>query len=121
MNPHTYATLYGPWRPTPPSPKDRPVVAVLAGLLWAATVMSLVWLGGLFSIALVWGAAAGAPAVGLLVRVALIALGAAALLTALAFAPGIRRMSAASRMLLLGALACPAPTALAIWTWFHTG
>lgn len=40
---------------------------------------------------------------------------------ALAFAPGIRRLSAASRLLLVGALACPLPTGLAIRTWFQAG
>ncbi|MDX3533684.1 hypothetical protein PV721_04750 [Streptomyces sp. MB09-01] len=121
MNPSTYAALYGPGRPTRAVPEERPVVAVLAALLWTVTSLSLAWLAGLFALAVVWGAAAGAPVGGLVLRVALITVGAAAALTALAFAPGIRRLAVAGRLLLLGALACPVPTALAVRSWFHTG
>ncbi|MFD9521203.1 hypothetical protein [Streptomyces sp. NPDC059979] len=121
MSPSTYAALYGPWQPTRPVAKERPVVTVLAALLWTATFLSLAWLASLFGIAVVWMAAAGGPVGGLVLRVALVVVGAAAGLTALAFAPGVRRLAPASRLLLLGALACPVPTALAIWSWFHTG
>ncbi|WP_327415119.1 hypothetical protein [Streptomyces sp. NBC_01233] len=121
MNPSTYAALYGPWQPTKPAPEERPVVVVLAVLLWTATFLSFAWLASLFAIAVVWGAAAGAPVGGLVLRVALVLAGAAAALTALAFAPGIRRLAVSSRMLLLGALACPVPTVLAIWSWLRTG
>lgn len=71
--------------------------------------------------AALWGAAAGAPLGGILLRYALIVASAGASLTALAFAPGIRRLATESRLLLLGVLACPAPTVLAITTWFRTG
>ncbi|MEU6758278.1 hypothetical protein [Streptomyces sp. NPDC046685] len=120
VNPDTYAALYGPGRPAAPARRERPVVAALAGVLWAATCMSVIWLASLFAIAVVWGAAAGAP-VGNMVLWALIPVGGAAALTALAFAPAVRRLSVAGRMLLLGALACPVPTGLAVWTWFQTG
>jgi len=120
VNPDTYAALYGPGRPAAPARSERPVVAALAGMLWAATCMSAIWLASLFAIALVWGAAAGAP-VGTMVLWALIPVGGAAALTALAFAPAVRRLSVSGRMLLLGALACPLPTGLAVWTWFQTG
>lgn len=121
MNPDTYAALYGPWQPAKPAREERPLVAALAGLLWAATCTSLLFLAGLFTMAVVWGAAAGAPVGGLVLRVALIPVGAGALLTALAFAPGIRRLAVSTRLLLLGALACPVPTGLAVWAWFHAG
>ncbi|MFF4434986.1 hypothetical protein ACFYZ4_38225 [Streptomyces sp. NPDC001513] len=120
VNPSTYAALYGPWQPTRPAPKERPAVAVLAALLWTVTALSFVWLASLFSIALVWGAAAGQPVGGLLLRFLLVPAGAGAVLAALAFAPGIRRMAVSSRLLLLGALACPAPTTLAIMVCFRT-
>ncbi|MFD9368283.1 hypothetical protein ACFWA6_11335 [Streptomyces sp. NPDC060020] len=120
MNPSTYAALYGPWQPAKPAPKERPAVAVLAALLWTLTTLSLGWLASLFSIVLVWSAAAGQPVVGLLLRFLLVPVVAAAALTALAFAPGIRRLAVSSRMLLLGALACPAPTVLAVMAWFRT-
>ncbi|MFJ6758223.1 MULTISPECIES: hypothetical protein [unclassified Streptomyces] len=121
MNPSTYTALYGPWQPARPVPKERPGVAVLAALLWTVTLLSVAWLASLFTIVIVWSAASGAPVGGLVLRVALIPVGAAAALTALAFAPGIRRLAVSSRLLLLGALACPVPTALAIWSWLHTG
>ncbi|MEU9158788.1 hypothetical protein AB0D29_00670 [Streptomyces sp. NPDC048424] len=120
MNPSTYAALYGPWQPAKPTPKERPAVAVLAALLWTVTGLSLAWLASIFSIALLWGAAAGQPVGGLLLRFVLVPVGAAAVLAALAFAPGIRRMAASSRLLLLGALACPAPTVLAVMVWLRT-
>ncbi|MFE9928091.1 hypothetical protein [Streptomyces sp. NPDC005533] len=120
MNPSTYAALYGPWQRAKPAPKERPAVAVLAALLWAVTTLSFVWLGGLFSIALLWGAAAGQPVGGLLLRLLLVPVGAAAVLTAVGFVPAVRRLAVSSRLLLLGALACPAPTTLAIMVWLRT-
>ncbi|MGW7437827.1 hypothetical protein [Streptomyces sp. NPDC054849] len=55
-------------------------------------------------------------------RLALIAVGAAAVLVALAIAPGIRRLVVSTRLLSRGALACPAPTALAaIRVWLDVG
>ncbi|OKK06083.1 hypothetical protein AMK26_08355 [Streptomyces sp. CB03234] len=96
-------------------------MAVLAAVLWAVTLASLAWLTCLVAMAAVWGAAAGAPMGGFLLRCALIVAGAAAAVIALACAPGIRRTAPSTRLLLTGALACPAPTALAIWTWIHAG
>lgn len=121
MNPSTYAALYGPWQPAKPVPRERPAVVVLAVLLWTVTFLSLLWPAALFAMALVWGAAAGVPVGGVFLRLALIPLGAAAVLVALAFAPGIRRLALSTRLLLLGALACPASTALAIRVWLHAG
>ncbi|MEW1795427.1 hypothetical protein [Streptomyces niveus] len=51
----------------------------------------------------------------------LIVAGSAAALTALAFAPGIRKLTTESRLLLAGALAFPVPAILAITTWIQTG
>ncbi|MFE9464318.1 hypothetical protein ACFYNW_11780 [Streptomyces virginiae] len=121
MNPSTHAALYGPWQPSQQVRKDRPVVVALAGLLWALTLLSVCWVGGLFTVALVWGAAAGQPVGGLLLLLVLVPAAAAAGLTALARAPGVRRLAASTRLLLLGALACPVPAVLAVVLWIRTG
>ncbi|MEW2585656.1 hypothetical protein [Streptomyces virginiae] len=120
MNPSTRAALYGPWQPSAPVRRDRPVVVVLAALLWALTALSVSLVGGLACIALLWTTAAGDPMGGLVPLLLLIPAGAAAL-TALARASRVRRMAASTRMLLLGALACPVPTALAVWLWVVAG
>ncbi|KJY23387.1 MULTISPECIES: hypothetical protein [Streptomyces] len=120
MNPSTHAALYGPWQPSAPVRRDRPLVVVLAGLLWALTALSVSLVGGLACIVLLWTAAAGQPLGGLIPLLLLIPAGAAAL-TALARTSRVREMAASSRMLLLGALACPVPTALAVWLWVWTG
>ncbi|APU41273.1 MULTISPECIES: hypothetical protein [unclassified Streptomyces] len=120
MNPSTHAALYGPWRPARPARRERPAVVALAGLLWAVTALSVAWTGGLACVALLWTAAAGEPAVGLVAPLLLIPAGAAGI-TALARAPRVRDLAASTRMLLLGAVACPVPTALAVWLWAVTG
>ncbi|MFB8351133.1 hypothetical protein [Streptomyces niveus] len=94
---------------------------MLAGVVWAITLLSLTWLAFLFGMATLWGLAAGVPLGGILLRYALIVATAGASLTALAFAPGVRQLAAESRLLLLGVIACPLPTVLAITTWFRTG
>ncbi|MEV8417868.1 hypothetical protein AB0P45_30355 [Streptomyces niveus] len=121
MNPKTYATLYGPWQPVHTPHRRQTALAVLAGVLWALTLMSLAWLAFLVSMTTVWGLAAGMPVGGLLLRYVLIVAGSAAALTALAFAPGIRKLTTESRLLLAGALAFPVPAILAITTWIQTG
>ncbi|OAR26645.1 hypothetical protein A8W25_31605 [Streptomyces sp. ERV7] len=118
MNPTTYAALYGPYQP----PRRRPhrgqaVVTVLAGMLWAVTFASLALLTFVVGMAALWGAADGTPVGDLVLTFFGIIIGAAAVLAALAFAPGVRRLAPASRLLLLGALACPVPTVYAIMVW----
>ncbi|MFJ7775280.1 hypothetical protein [Streptomyces yangpuensis] len=120
MNPSTHAALYGPWRPARPARRERPVVVVLAALLWAVTALSVSLIGGLACIGLLWTAAAGEPAAGAVVPLLLIPAGAAGI-TALARAPRVRDLVPSTRMLLLGAVACPVPTALAVWLWTLTG
>ncbi len=120
VNPSTYAALYGPWQPAKPVRKERPAVVVLAGLLWAVTVLSVSCVGGLACIALLWTAAAGDAAGGMLLLLLLMPAGAAGI-TALARTSRLREMAASTRMLLLGAVACPVPTALALWLWFLAG
>ncbi len=121
LNPHTYATLYGPWQPTPQPRPARPVVAALAAVVWVVTLASLGWLTFFVGMVAVWGSAAGVPVGGFLSRYALTVIGAAAALTALTFAPGVRRLAVETRLLIAGSLACPAPTALAIWLWTRSG
>jgi hypothetical protein len=62
-----------------------------------------------------------AEARGFVLPYALTVAGAAGALLALAFAPGVRRLAPLTRLLLLGALACPVPTGLAVWTWLRVG
>ncbi|MDX6764028.1 MULTISPECIES: hypothetical protein [Streptomyces] len=120
MNPSTYAALYGPWQPARPVRKERPAVVALAVLLWAGTALSVSWVGGLACVALLWTAAAGHPSGGLFLLLLLFPAGAAALV-ALARTSRFREMAAATRMLLLGALACPVPAVLALGPWFLAG
>ncbi|WP_051806839.1 hypothetical protein [Streptomyces sp. NRRL F-2664] len=122
MNPSTHAALHGPWQPSAPVRvrRDRPAVVVLAALLWAVTALSISWVGGLACVALLWTAAAGRPAAGPVLLLLLIPAGAAAL-TALARTSGVRAMAASTRMLFLGALACPVPAGLGVWSLVLTG
>ena len=119
MDSHTNATLYSPWKPAPPP--RRTGVRLLAGLLWGITMMSMVWLAVLVGLAALGGAAAGAPMGASLPDCLLGVAGAAAVLGAMAFAPGVRRMELPHRMLLLGVIACPGPVVLVVWTWFSIG
>jgi hypothetical protein len=66
-----------------------------------------------------WGAAEGAAVGGLVLEFVLIVAAGAAALTVLAFAPGVRRLSWAGRLLLTGSLACPFTTGLAIASWIY--
>ncbi|MFF9979629.1 hypothetical protein [Streptomyces erythrochromogenes] len=120
MNPSTHAALYGPWQPAQPPRRERPVVVVLAALLWVVTALSVSLIGGLACIALLWTAAAGETAAGAIVPLLLIPAGAGALI-ALARTSRLRAMAASTRMLVLGAVACPVPAALALWLWTLTG
>lgn len=119
MDPRTYATLHGPWKPAPPL--RRAGVRLLAGVLWGITVASMAWLAFLVGMTALWSAADGAWVGGFLLDCLLCVAGAAAALGAVAFAPGVRRMEGPHRMLLLGSLACPVPAVLAVWTWFNVG
>jgi hypothetical protein len=122
MNPGTYARLYGPAQPTPRSGRSgRAGLVVAAGVLWALTLASLAWITLLVGLAALWGAAEGAEAGAFVLQYAAIVAGAAAALTALVFAPGVRSLSWACRLFLAGVVACPAATGFAFWSWVHTG
>ncbi|MBD0742662.1 hypothetical protein BG418_14395 [Streptomyces sp. CBMA152] len=82
---------------------------MLACVLWAVTFGSLAWITLLVGIVTLWGAADGAPVGDFVLTYFGIIIGAAGALAALAFAPGVRRLAPASRLLLLGAVACPVP------------
>lgn len=104
MNPTTYATLYGPYQPPGPRPhRGQAVVAVLAAVLWAVTFASLALLTFVVGMAALWGAAEGAPVGDFVLSFCGIVVGAAAVLGALAFAPGVRRL------LRRAACSCSAP------------
>jgi hypothetical protein len=124
VNPQTHQTLYGPWRPAPRSDRRDTAVGLLAGLLWTATLCSLGWLTFLVGMCALWSLADGATWAdvrGFVLPYALTVVGAAAVLTALAFVPGVRRLAPLTRLLLLGVLACPVPTGLMVWTWLRIG
>ncbi|MFE9999837.1 hypothetical protein [Streptomyces avermitilis] len=120
MDPRTYAKLYSPCKPSP-SASPRTGVTLLAALLWGITAMSLAWLTFLVGLTALWSAAEGTSASGLLAGYAGCVIGGAALLTALAFVPGVRRMTTAGRSLSLSSVACPVPLVLAVATWFSVG
>ncbi|MDG4863352.1 hypothetical protein P8605_34955 [Streptomyces sp. T-3] len=117
------AQVYPGWSAPPPAPETRQDNALLTvGIaLWSLTYLSLGLLACFWGIALIFWAAAGGPVGSYVLHALGAVLGAAALLAGLAFAPGIRRLSAAARLALLGALACPVPVALAAWTWSLLG
>ncbi len=116
MDPATYARLYGPCTLPRPRP-GHPVTLALAAVTWGLTAVSVAWLLLLFGIAAVWGMAAGQEVGGLVATVLLSLAGGGAVLAGLAFAPGVRRLDLAPRLLLLGVLAFPVPTALAAMSW----
>ncbi|MFK4066523.1 hypothetical protein [Streptomyces sp. NPDC029674] len=119
MNPGTYTRLYGPAQPA--SRSGRTGLVVAAGVLWALTLASLAWITLLVGLAALWGAAEGAEVGAFVLQYAAIVAAAAAALTALVFAPGVRRLSWASRLFLAGVVACPVATGFAFWSWAHTG
>ncbi|AKN72470.1 hypothetical protein QR97_24280 [Streptomyces sp. PBH53] len=124
MHPETYARLYGPARPAPRQRRGGTAVTFLAAALWLLTLASAGWLTFLVGMAALWGLADGmswTEVSDVVLPYALTVLGYAAALTALAFAPGIRRLTPPARLLLTGALACPLPACLALLTWVHTG
>ncbi|MFH9978486.1 hypothetical protein ACH4ND_04355 [Streptomyces sp. NPDC017179] len=102
----------------PPVPRRaRAGVAALAAVLWGVTLVSCAWLAYLVGVVVVSAVTEGASPGGFLLWCALIVAAAVGALTAIAFAPGVRRLAPESRLLLLGALACPAPALLAVLTW----
>ncbi|WP_405190818.1 hypothetical protein OG473_24130 [Streptomyces anulatus] len=117
MDPRTYDALYRPARITP-SHRRTPVVLLAAGL-WVLTMTSLACLGFVVGITALWSAAEGMPVGGFLLRCFAGLFGGAAVLVAVRLAPGVQRMSADTRSLLLAALACPIPLVLAMIMWFH--
>ncbi|MBM7168704.1 hypothetical protein JQK87_09840 [Streptomyces sp. G44] len=92
-----------------------------ACVLWALTLASLGWITLLVGVAALWGAVEGTGAGALISQYVAIVAGAATALTALVFAPGIRRRSWATRLFLAGVVACPVATGVALWSWAHTG
>ncbi|MFJ3658924.1 hypothetical protein ACIPPM_00455 [Streptomyces sp. NPDC090119] len=118
MNPDTYTRLYGAARPSHPA---RNGVTGLAVAVWALNGAALAWLTFVMAIMTVWGAAEGLAVGGLVLRYVLTVVGTAAALTALAFAPGVRRLSREGRWLLTGALVCPVVVGLAVGFWVEAG
>ncbi|WP_327353689.1 hypothetical protein [Streptomyces sp. NBC_01304] len=106
------------WQAPRPAAGRREGALLGVGIaLWGVTYVSLGLLTCAWGVVLIFWAAAGEPVGPYVLHTVGAALGAAVLLAALAFAPGIRKLSAAARLALLGALACPGPLVLALWTW----
>ncbi|WP_331749535.1 MULTISPECIES: hypothetical protein [unclassified Streptomyces] len=105
MNPSTCARLYGPPQPAPRP--GRTGVVVPAWVLWTLSVASLAWLTFLVALTALWGAVEGAAAGGFVLLFVLIVTGAAVALIALAFAPGVRRLHRAGRLLALPGMELP--------------
>ncbi|MFD9633421.1 hypothetical protein [Streptomyces violascens] len=81
------------------------------------TAVSLAWLTYLVGLIALWGMADGAEVGGFVQRFVLTVTGGLAALAALAFAPGVRRLTVPGRLFLTGLLACPVPTGFAIAAW----
>src|SRR5690349_11354446 len=109
-----------PWGPVPKAAVPHPGTALLTVLLGILTLASVGWITSFVLIVAVWAAAAGEPVVGYLALYAACLATGAALLTALACLPPIRRMPPPRRALLLNAVACPIPLTLALITWTTT-
>ncbi len=112
MDSRAHDALYRPAR-TAPAPR-RTGIVLLSAALWLCTAMSVSWLCFLVGMTALWGAAAGAPVGGFLLRCSAVLCGGAGMIVAVCRAPAVRRMSGDVRSLLLGALACPVPLVLAI-------
>ncbi|MER7109249.1 hypothetical protein [Streptomyces sp. NPDC000229] len=100
---------------TAPAPRGKTPYVVLAAVLWAVTALSLGLLGVMALILSVWAASVGVSPVSYLLLAALVVVAAGGVLALLYQAPGMRRLSRSARMALLGALAFPVPSALALW------
>jgi hypothetical protein len=115
---------YGPRQTAPRSARGEIAVGLPAALLWMVTLCALSLLTILVGMWAFWLKADGAPWADVRAFVlpyALPVAGAAVVLAALALAPGVRRLTPLTRLLLLGVLACPVPTGLLAWTWFRVG
>ncbi|MFE3526616.1 hypothetical protein ACFXOD_34450 [Streptomyces sp. NPDC059161] len=81
------------------------------------TAVSLAGLTYLVGMTALWGVAAGAEVGGVVGCFVLTVTGGLAALAALAFAPGIRRLTVPGRLFLTGLLACPVATGFAVAAW----
>lgn len=103
------------YSPAPaPAPVNKLLVAT-ALLLWGITGTALAVIAFFVLMVGVWSAASGSDVTGLLLWPVVVVAGAGGVLTLIYFAPGVRRLSREARFTLLGALACPAPIALALY------
>ncbi|MFJ8015574.1 hypothetical protein [Streptomyces sp. NPDC096339] len=114
MNSAAYAALYAS-APAPAPARTNKSLAVAAAVLWGITCSALSLIAFFVLMIAVWSASSGADVTELLLWPVIVLAGAGGLLTLLYFAPGIRRLSREARFTLLGALACPAPIALALY------
>ncbi|MEU3689600.1 hypothetical protein [Streptomyces narbonensis] len=109
MNPDTYATLYGPARPTPS--RRGTGVAVVAALLWA---VALLLLSGLGLLAL-WAEADTGPTEGIPLHWVPICVAVAAVPVTLLRTPAVRRLSVPARALVTGLAMCWIAVGLVFW------
>ncbi|MFI0926324.1 hypothetical protein ACH4TP_20685 [Streptomyces sp. NPDC021012] len=108
MNPDTYATLYGPTRPTPS--RRGAGVAAAAALLWSVALF-LLW--GLGFLAL-WAEADRGPTEGFPPHWVPICLGIAAVPIGLLCTPAVRRLSVPGRLLVTGLAVCSIAVGLVV-------
>lgn len=108
MDPDTYAKLYGPGRPA--SQRRGAGVALMAGVLWAVSLLLLGCLGFLA----MWAEADRGPTEGMSLRWGLIGLAIAAVPSGLLCIPVVRRLAVPARMLATGLAICSIAVGLAI-------
>ncbi|MER7515226.1 hypothetical protein [Streptomyces sp. NPDC126499] len=117
MNPETYAALYGPGRPVPARAGrgGETVLAVLAGLVWAAVLTLLAWPACAVLLTVVWLAAEGEAVDGWVLGALGVALATVAVPTLVALTPVVRRMSMPGRFLTLGLVTLPIAVGILVW------
>jgi len=108
MDPDTYSRLYGHARP--PSPRRATGVSLMAGVLWAVSLLLMGCLGFLE----LWAEADRGPTKGIPLRWGLICLAIAAVPIGLLCIPAVRRLSVPARMLVTGLALCSITVGLAI-------
>ncbi|MFI6941685.1 hypothetical protein ACIBI4_20620 [Streptomyces sp. NPDC050418] len=103
-----------PLRPRP-SYRGNPGLILLGAVFWAASLLPVACAVVLLGLAMVWGAAAGEPVGDLLMTLAGVGAVWAAVLAAVAFAPGIRGLPASGRFAVVGAVNCLVTAGMAVW------
>ncbi|MEV0091993.1 hypothetical protein [Streptomyces sp. NPDC050738] len=119
MNPTTPpAPNHAPWQPPQPPRSGRTALTVLAAVLWMMTMTAVAWFALVVALNLLTASETGDPAGAMALQFVTIVVGGAAVLLAVAFAPGVRRLSPEARLVLLGCLAWSVPAVLLVSGYF---